>query len=203
MPISSTFPESQDLNPQQTVVATDAELSDETVADLLEQVDLQALIADKTLSIHKRSKFALDQPEFRLYIQIFDLAHVYITAEAKAALSRCYLTPAFLLDKFGAHYSETILSTCTRGKLKGTMYLNSQANTYRHATDSGQEIVVTGTCGKREGKSTREVLITYGPSAVGVLPYERKCYARGGRALGRRSRPATRRNSRNRTACVK
>ena len=81
MPISSTFPESQDLIPQQIVVATDAELSDETVADLLEQVDLQALIADKTLSIHKRSKFSIEQPEFRIHIQIFDLAHVLTPTE--------------------------------------------------------------------------------------------------------------------------
>jgi hypothetical protein len=163
MPISSASPQAQVLGPQQAVVAIDAELSNETVADLLEQVDFQPVIADKTLSIHKRSKFSLDQPEFRLYIQIFDLAHVYITAEAKAALSRCYITPAFLLDKFGAHYSETILSTCTRGKLKGMTYLNAQANTYCHATDSGQEIVVTGVCGKRDGKTTREVHITCSP----------------------------------------
>ncbi|PTT40406.1 hypothetical protein DBR23_08370 [Acidovorax sp. HMWF018] len=163
MPISSVSPQAQVLETQQAAVATDAELSDGTVADLLEQVDLQALIADKTLSIHKRSKLSIDQPEFLLYIQIFDLAHVYITAEAKAALSRCYLTPAFLLDKFGAQYSETILSTCTRGKLKGATYLNAQANTYRHVTDNDQEIVVTGTCGKREGKITREVHITCSP----------------------------------------
>ncbi|NMM77656.1 hypothetical protein B2J89_13305 [Acidovorax sp. SRB_24] len=148
------------MEQQQAVAPADAELSDGTVADLLERVDLQALIADKTLSIHKRSKLSIDQPEFRLHIQIFDLAQVYITAEAKAALSRCYLTPAFLLAKFGARYSETILSTCTRGKLKGLTYLNAQANVYRHATDDGQEIVVTGACGKREGKTTREVHIT-------------------------------------------
>lgn len=160
MPISFTSPESQDWNPQQAVVATDTALSEETVADLLEQVDLQALIADKTLSIHKRSQLSIDQPEFRLHIQIFDLAHVYITAEAKAMLSRCYLTPAFLLDKFGAHYSKTIFSSCTRGKLKGATYLNPKANAYRHATDDDQEILITGVCGKREGKTTREVHIT-------------------------------------------
>ncbi len=166
MPISSASPQAQVFDTQQAVAAIAAEPPDETAADLLEQVDFQALIADKTLSIHKRSKLSIDRPEFRLHIRIFDLAHVYITAEAKAALSRCYLTPAFLLDKFGAHYSETILSTCTRGKLKGTTYLNAQANTYRHATDSGQEIVVTGTCGKREGKTTREVHITCSPGVV-------------------------------------
>lgn len=161
MPISSVSPQAPGLELQQAASA-DAELSD-CGADLLERVDLQPLIADKTLSIHKRSKLAIDQPEFRLHIQIFDLAHVYITAEAKAALSRCYLTPAFLLDKFGAQYSETILSTCTRGKLKGATYLNAEANVYNHATDDGQEIVVSGTCGKREGKTTREVHITCGP----------------------------------------
>lgn len=170
MPISSASPQAQVLDPQQAVVATDAELYDETVADLLEQVDLQALIADKTLSIHKRSKLSIDQPEFRLYIRIFDLAQVYITAEAKAALSRCYLTPAFLLDKFGAHYSETILSTCTRGKLKGVKYLNPKANVYRHATEDDQEIVITGVCGKREDKTTREVHITCSPRAVQSEP---------------------------------
>jgi hypothetical protein len=166
MPISSVSPQAQVLETQQAAVATDAELSDGTVADLLEQVDLQALIADKTLSIHKRSKLSIDQPEFRLHIQIFDLAHIYITAEAKAALSRCYLTPAFLLDKFGARYSQTILSTCTRGKLKGATYLNAEANVYRHVTDDASEIVVSGICGKRDGKTTREVHITCSPRAA-------------------------------------
>ena len=163
MPISYTSPESQDMNPQQIVVATDAELSDETVADLLEKVDLQPLIADKTLSIHMRSELAIDQPEFRLHIQVFDLAHVYITAEAKAALRRCYLTPAFLLDKFGAHYAQTLLTVGTRGKLKGVTYLNPEANVYRHGTDNGLEIIVSGVCGEREGKTVREVHITCGP----------------------------------------
>ena len=170
MPISSTSTQAPVLEQQQAVAPADAELSDGTVSDLLERVDLQALIADKTLSIHKRSKLSIDQPEFRLHIQIFDLAHVYITAEAKAALSRCYLTPAFLLDKFGTQYSETILSTFTRGKLKGVTYLNPKANVYRHGTDDDQEIVITGVCGKREDKTTREVHITCSPRAVQSQP---------------------------------
>ncbi|KJA09212.1 hypothetical protein RP29_17835 [Acidovorax temperans] len=151
------------MNPQQAVVDTDTALSDKTVADLLEKVDLQPLVADKTLSIHKRSELAIDQPEFRLQIQVFDLAYVYITAKAKAALRRCYLTPAFLLDKFGAHYAQTLLTVGTRGKLKGVTYLNPDANVYRHDTDNGLEIIVSGVSGEREGKTVREVHITCGP----------------------------------------
>lgn len=74
-----------------------------------------------------------------------------------------YLTEAFLLDKFGAHYAKTLLTVGTRGKLKGVTYLNPEANVYRHDTDNGLEIIVSGVSGEREGKTVREVHITCGP----------------------------------------
>lgn len=134
--------------------------------DHMERVDLQSFAADKTLSIHKFLKLSADQTEFRAHFQIIDLAQVYISADAKAALRRCYLTEAFLLDKFGAHYAKTLLTVGTRGKLKGVTYLNPEANVYRHGTDNGLEIIVTGVSGKREGKTAREVHITCGPRTV-------------------------------------
>jgi hypothetical protein len=135
-------------------------------ADNMERVDLQSFAADKTLSIHKFLKLSADQTEFRAHFQIIDLAQVYISADAKAALRRCYLTEAFLLDKFGAHYAKTLLTVGTRGKLKGVTYLNPDANVYRHGTDNGLEIIVSGVSGKREGKTAREVHITCGSRTV-------------------------------------
>lgn len=132
-------------------------------ADQLERVDLQPFAADKTLSIHKFLKLSVEQAEFRASFQIIDLKQVYISADAKAALRRCYLTEAFLLDKFGAHYAKTLLTVGTRGKLKGVTYLNPEANVYRHDTDNGLEIIVSGVSGEREGKTVREVHITCGP----------------------------------------
>ena len=132
-------------------------------ADQLERVDLQPFAADKTLSIHKFLKLSVEQAEFRASFQIIDLKQVYISADAKAALRRCYLTEAFLLDKFGAHYAKTLLTVGTRGKLKGVTYLNPEANVYRHGTDNGLEIIVSGVSGEREGKTVREVHITCGP----------------------------------------
>ncbi|MFG5779235.1 hypothetical protein ACFIQF_19415 [Comamonas sp. J-3] len=132
-------------------------------ANKMEHVDLQPFAADKTLSIHKFLKLYAEQAEFRAHFQIIDLAQVYISAEAKAALRRCYLTEAFLLDKFGAHYAKTLLTVGTRGKLKGVTYLNPEANVYRHDTENGLEIIVTGVSGERGGKTVREVHITSGP----------------------------------------
>ena len=132
-------------------------------ADQLERVDLQPFAADKTLSIHKFLKLSVEQAEFRASFQIIDLKQVYISADAKAALRRCYLTEAFLLTKFGANYAKTLLTVGTRGKLKGVTYLNPEANVYRHDTDNGLEIIVSGVSGEREGKTVREVHITCGP----------------------------------------
>ena len=132
-------------------------------AEKMERVDLQTLAADKTLSIHKFLKLSAEQAEFRANFQIIDLTQVYISADAKAALRRCYLTEAFLLNKFGANYAKTLLTVGTRGKLKGVTYVNPEANVYRHDTDNGLEIIVSGVSREREGKTVREVHIRCGP----------------------------------------
>lgn len=135
-----------------------------TTSTALERVDLQSVMADKSLSLHKHLTLRVHRPDFCASVRVIDLAQVYITPEAKTALARSYITPAYLLDKFGTHYTGKVLSTITRGNLKGASYIDRSANVYRHSTEGdGPDLVVTGVSGERDGKPTREVHITCSP----------------------------------------
>ena len=113
-------------------------------ADQLERVDLQPFAADKTLSIHKFLKLSVQQAEFRASFQIIDLKQVYISADAKAALRRCYLTEAFLLDKFGAHYAKTLLTADAVFRLASTVAARTQWHGFQRLYGAGQSFRTVG-----------------------------------------------------------
>jgi hypothetical protein len=126
----------------------------------LKPLDLSAIKADKSLSIQKSLKTRIAFDGLVANVMVIDLAHVYMSDEAEAALKRCYLTAPYLLDKFGKHYKENIMATATRGNLKDAKYINAAANEYVHPTDGGIDIVVAGKCIEIDNCSTRQIHIT-------------------------------------------
>jgi hypothetical protein len=126
----------------------------------LKRLDLSAIKADRSLSLHKVLKPIVTYDSIMAHITAIDLDHVYMSDEASAALSRSYLTPEFVIDKFGNYYKKNIVAVVTSGKLKGMKYINSAANEYVHATDDGIDIVVSGKCVEQDGKKTRQIHIT-------------------------------------------
>lgn len=129
----------------------------------LEKLDLSAIQGDKTLPLHKLQKTRINEEGFSALVTIIDFDQVYITKDAGQALGRCYLMPAFLLDKFGNHYKKNIITECTRGKLKGMKFLNPKANVYVHEAGDEMEIVVEGKRIEQDGKNTRQIHITCRP----------------------------------------
>jgi hypothetical protein len=136
----------------------------------LKSLDLSQIKADPSLPLHKLQKTRVTHDSISALITVFDFDHVYMSDEAGAALSRNYLMPAFLIDKFGNHYKKNIVAVATSGKLKGMTYLNSAANEYAHATDDGIDIVVAGKCVELNGKKTRQIHITCRPQKIVVAP---------------------------------
>jgi hypothetical protein len=136
----------------------------------LKSLDLSPIKADPSLPLHKLQKTRVTHDSISALITVFDFDHVYMSDEAGAALSRNYLMPAFLIDKFGNHYKKNIVAVATSGKLKGMTYLNSAANEYAHATDDGIDIVVAGKCVELNGKKTRQIHITCRPQKIVVAP---------------------------------
>lgn len=136
----------------------------------LKNLDMSAIKADPSLPLHKQLKTRITHDSISALITVIDLDHVYLSDEAGAALSRNYLMPAFLIDKFGSHYKKKIVAVATSGKLKGMKYINSEANEYAHATDDGIDIVVTGKCVELNGKKTRQLHITCRPQKIVVTP---------------------------------
>lgn len=136
----------------------------------LKSLDLSPIKADPSLPLHKLQKTRVTHDSISALITVFDFDHIYMSDEAGAALSRNYLMPAFLIDKFGNHYKKNIVAVATSGKLKGMTYLNSAANEYAHATDDGIDIVVAGKCVELNGKKTRQVHITCRPQKLVVVP---------------------------------
>lgn len=136
----------------------------------LKRLDLSAIKAENSLSLHKSLKTRVAHDSIIALITVIDLDHVYMSDEAASALTRSYLTPAFLIDKFGSHYKKNIVSVATSGKLKGMKYINSEANEYVHETDDGIDIVVAGKCVESDGKKTRQIHITCRPQKFVVVP---------------------------------
>lgn len=136
----------------------------------LKHHDLSAIKEDTSLALHKLLKTRVTYDNIMAHITVIDLDHVYMSDEAAAALSRSYLMPAFLIDKFGSHYKKNIVAVATSGKLKGMKYINSKANEYAHATDDGIDIVVAGKCVEMNGKKTRQIHITCRPQKLVVVP---------------------------------
>lgn len=136
----------------------------------LKRVDLGLIKADRSLSLHKVLKTNVVNDSIMAQITVIDLDHVYLSDQATAALSRNYITPAFLIDKFGSHYKKSIMAVATSGKLKGKKYINSHANEYALATNDGIDIVVAGKCIELEGKKTRQIHITCRPSNAHAAP---------------------------------
>jgi hypothetical protein len=136
----------------------------------LKSLDLSPIKADPSLPLHKLQKTRVTHDSISAIITVFDFDHVYMSDEAGAALSRNYLMPAFLIDKFCNHYKKNIVAVATSGKLKGMTYLNSAANEYAHATDDGIDIVVAGKCVELNGKKTRQIHITCRPQKIVVAP---------------------------------
>ena len=131
-----------------------------SVQQELKRIDLSFIKADRSLSLHKGLKTIVTHDSIMAQITVIDLDQVFITDEATEALSRSYLTPAFLIDKFGSHYKKSIVAVATSGKLKGMKYINSHANEYVFATSDGIDIVVSGKCIEQDGKKTRQLHIS-------------------------------------------
>ena len=136
----------------------------------LKRLDLSAIKADNSRALHKLLKTHITHDNIMAHITVIDLDYVYMSDEAAAALSRSYLMPAFLIDKFGSLYKKNIVAVATSGKLKGMKYINSDANEYAHATDDGIDIVVAGKCVVLDGKKTRQIHITCRPQKLVVVP---------------------------------
>lgn len=129
----------------------------------LKKLDLSAIQSDKTLPLHKLQKTRIYEEGFSALVTVIDFDHVYMAKDAGRALERCYLMPAFLLDKFGNHYKKNIITECTRGKLKGVKFLNPKANVYVHEAGVEMDIVVEGKSIEQDGKITRQIHITCRP----------------------------------------
>jgi hypothetical protein len=139
------------------------ELSPAILSHNLEKLDLSVIQGDKTLPLHKLQKSRINEDGFSVLLTVIDFDHVYMSKDAGQALERCYLLPAFLLDKFGNHYKKNIVTECTRGKLKGVKYLNPKANVYVHEAGDGIDIVIAGKSIEQDGKTTRQIHITCRP----------------------------------------
>lgn len=129
----------------------------------LKKLDFSAIQGDKTLPLHKLQKTRIYEAGFSALVTVIDFDHVYMAKDAGQALERCYLMPAFLLDKFGNHYKKNIITECTRGKLKGVKFLNPKANVYVHEAGGEMDIVVEGKSIEQDGKITRQIHITCRP----------------------------------------
>lgn len=126
----------------------------------MKRLDLSAIKADKSLSLHKLLTTRIDTDNFIANVTVINLDHVYMSDEAAAALTRSYLTAPYLLDRFGSHYLKNIMATATRGNLKGVNYIDPEANTFIHETDSDMHIVVSGKCIEVDGQNFRQIHIT-------------------------------------------
>jgi hypothetical protein len=126
----------------------------------MKRLDLSAIKADKSLSLHKLLKTRIHSDNFVANVMVINLDHVYMSDEAGAALGRCYLTAPYLLDRFGSHYLKNIMATATRGNLKGLNYIDPEANTFVHETDGDMDIFVSGKCVEVDGQNLRQIHIT-------------------------------------------
>ena len=131
-----------------------------STAQILNRIDLNSIQQDKSLSLHKLLELYIADDSCVAIIEIINLQQVYISEAASAALERCYITPAFMLDRFASQYKANVLVEITRGNLKGVQYINPKANEYSHPTEDGMEIVVSGRCADSENGKIREIHIT-------------------------------------------
>lgn len=129
----------------------------------IQALDLSAFKADRSLSLNKFLKTRIALDGLVASVTVIDLDHVYLSEEADAALKACYITPPYVLNKFGSHYKNHLLAVATRGNLKGVNYINGEANEYVHQTDSGIDIVVSGKCVELDNRNIRHVHITCRP----------------------------------------
>lgn len=132
----------------------------------LKKLDLTAIRDDKESLLNKRTKLRINEDGFNVLFTVMDLDQVYISSSAEMALDQSYLKPTYLLDKYGSHYKTNAVATATRGKLKGSRYFDSKANTFTYETDGGKRIVVTGKCVEAEGKKLRQIHITCAESTT-------------------------------------
>ena len=126
----------------------------------MKRLDLSAIKADESLSLHKFRTAQFNSESFVANVEVINFDQVYISDDAAAALTRCYITAPYLLDRFGSHYLKNIMATATRGKLKGVNYIDPEANTFIHETDSDMHIVVSGKCIEVDGQNLRQIHIT-------------------------------------------
>ena len=56
----------------------------------MKRLDLSAIKADKSLSLHKLLKTRIHSDNFVANVMVINLDHVYMSDEAGAALARCY-----------------------------------------------------------------------------------------------------------------
>ena len=126
-------------------------------------LDLSAFKADRSLSLNKLLKTRIALNGLVANVTVIDLDHVYLSDEADTALKGCYITPPYVLTKFGNHYRNQLVATATRGNLKGMKYINDEANEYVHQTDGGVDIVVAGKCVELDNRSVRQIHITCRP----------------------------------------
>ena len=129
----------------------------------LKPLDLSAMKADKSLSLHNSLKTRIAFDGLVANVMVIDLDHVYVSEEAEVALKGCYLTAPYLLDKFGKHYKENIMATATRGNLKGARYINAAANEYVHSTDGDIDIVVAGKCVELDNQVVKGFILSSPP----------------------------------------
>ena len=154
---------SQPVDPTLNVNSDPSNLLVTQTSQTLKTVDLSAIKADKSLSLHKSLKTRIAFDGLVANVVVIDPDQVYMSDEAEAALKRSYLTAPYLLDKFGKHYKENIIATATRGNLKGAKYINAEANEYVHPTDGFSDIVVAGKCVEIDNRTTRQIHITCRP----------------------------------------
>lgn len=143
-----------------------AEVMTNTSLHELKRLDLSLIQADPTLSIHASSKMRILSDDLMASVIVMDFEQVHITEEASAALARSYLTPEYLLDRFGSHYKKSILAEVTRGNLKGVQYIDSDANRFVHVTGAAMDVIVSGKCVSLDGKFTRQIHITCAESTT-------------------------------------
>jgi hypothetical protein len=134
----------------------------------LKRIDLRSIQLDKSFSLHKLLESCITEDSCFAVIEVMNFDQVYISDAASQALERCYITPAFMLDRFASQYKENILVEVTRGNLKGMKYINSNANEYSHLTEDGMEIVVTGRCVEINNGKIRQIHITSRNHALGL-----------------------------------
>ncbi len=124
-------------------------------------LDLSEVFEDTSNGLHRLTLMQVQNTELVAEIRVFDLKHVYASADALTEIKRAHLTPPFFVEAFALHYRKSLLRVLTRGNEKGRSVLDPTASTYEHPIASGGALVVNAETVEHEGQYIRRLTITF------------------------------------------